>query len=75
MDKVELNNVDSIVLETVNNFIERSKVGLEKYGTDMDRTDLELVDWITHSIEEQMDNLLYMVKIRKMLLNRVLMPK
>ena len=62
---------DSIVLETIENFIKRSEVGLQKYGVNMDRTDLEIVDWIIHSIEEQMDNILYLTKVRRMILKKM----
>lgn len=65
-----INNTDSIILETIDKFLERGEIGRAKYGTDMDRTDLEIVDWITHSIEEQMDNILYLIKLRRCILEK-----
>lgn len=34
---------------------ERAKMGKAKYGTDLDRTDLSVLDWIEHAQEEHMD--------------------
>ena len=58
---------DTIVTSIINKFIERSKFGKEKYGTDLDRTDLSLYDWILHAQEEHMDAILYLEKIKKMI--------
>lgn len=58
---------DSIVNSIINKFIERSKLGKEKYGTDLDRTDLTLYDWILHAQEEHMDAILYLEKIKKLI--------
>jgi hypothetical protein len=40
-------------------------VGVEKYGTTLDRTDLTMLDWIQHAQEELMDGILYLEKIKK----------
>jgi hypothetical protein len=56
---------DSVVQSVIDNFIERSKIGKLKYGTDLDRTDLSLYDWIVHAQEEHMDAILYLEKIKK----------
>ena len=56
---------DSVVQSVIDNFINRSKMGKEKYGTDLDRTDLTLYDWIVHAQEEHMDAILYLEKIKK----------
>ena len=56
---------DSIVDSIVDKFIDRSRVGKKKYGTNLDRTDLSLYDWCEHSIEEAMDLILYLRKIQK----------
>ena len=58
---------DSIVDSIVDKFIDRSRVGKKKYGTDLDRTDLSLNEWIEHSIEEAMDLILYLRKIKTIL--------
>lgn len=63
----KIDKTDSIILETIDKFLSRGKIGLAKYGTTMDRTDLDIIDWIDHSLEEQMDNILYLTKIKKCL--------
>lgn len=58
---------DSIVQALHDLIDQRAMKGLETYGTTMDRDDLTDVQWLEHSIEEQLDNLLYSIK----LLNRL----
>lgn len=55
---------DSIVDSIVDQFIDRSRVGKKKYNTDLDREDLSLEQWINHAIEEHMDSILYLQKIK-----------
>jgi hypothetical protein len=57
--------MDSIVTSVINKFEQRAKMGKEKYGTDLDRTDLNISDWIKHAQEEHMDSILYLEKILK----------
>lgn len=57
--------LDSIVTSVINKFEHRAKMGKEKYGTDLDRTDLSLSDWVRHAQEEHMDAILYLEKILK----------
>ena len=45
----------------------REQRGLSKYGTTMDRDDLELVDWVQHALEEAQDLSLYLLKIKELL--------
>ena len=54
---------DTIVKKVVNKYQERSAVGIKKYGTTLDRNDLELKEWILHLQEELMDATLYLEKI------------
>ena len=56
---------DSIVQTVLNKFIERSKFGKQKYGTDLDRQDLSVLDWINHAQEEHMDAILYLEKLKQ----------
>ena len=56
---------DSIVNSVISEFVKRSNVGLEKYGTTLDREDLKLNDWIQHAQEELMDGILYLEKLKK----------
>jgi hypothetical protein len=61
---------DSIVYRVVKKFNERSKVGIEKYGTTLDRTDLSTLDWIQHAQEEFMDGILYLEKLKQTILEK-----
>tara|TARA_R110000796_G_scaffold52905_2_gene124534 strand:+ start:600 stop:800 length:201 start_codon:yes stop_codon:yes gene_type:complete len=54
---------DTIVKKVVDKYQERSAVGIKKYGTTLDRNDLELKEWIIHLQEELMDATLYLEKI------------
>lgn len=42
---------------------DRAMIGKEKYGTDMDRQDLSILDWLKHAQEESMDLSIYLEKI------------
>lgn len=44
---------------------EREIVGLAKYGTTVDRTDLQAGDWLKHAIEEASDLLLYLIRLQQ----------
>ena len=55
---------DSIVNSVIGAFIGRSNVGLQKYGTTLDRDDLSVLDWIQHAQEEHMDAILYLEKLK-----------
>ena len=55
---------DSIVDGIIDQFIDRSRVGKSKYNTELDRIDLSLSEWLQHAIEEHMDAILYLQKIK-----------
>lgn len=61
--------MDSIVKEVISRFEERAEKGKAKYGTDLDRTDLLLEDYLQHALEEHMDAILYLTKALKMIRN------
>jgi len=61
---VPLYCADSIVNSVISAFIGRSNVGLQKYGTTLDRDDLSILDWIQHAQEEHMDAILYLEKLK-----------
>jgi hypothetical protein len=61
--------VDSVVQSVISKFIGRAQFGKEKYGTDLDRTDLGTLDWIQHAQEELMDGILYLEKLKQMVSN------
>ena len=65
---MEDRGLDSIVQEVIQKFESRARVGWNKYGHDLDRTDLTLDQWLQHAQEESMDFILYITKIRKILM-------
>jgi hypothetical protein len=46
---------DPVVEQVRAKLLERSQVGIAKYGTTLERDDLLLLDWLTHLQEELMD--------------------
>lgn len=58
---------DTIVSAVVNDFILRSDAGISKYGTTLDRSDLESGDWLQHLQEELMDATLYIQKLKSLM--------
>lgn len=42
---------------------DRAKVGLHKYGTTMERTDLSTMEWLEHAKQEAMDLVIYLERI------------
>jgi len=56
---------DSVVQSVVQKFLDRSRVGIQKYGTTLDRNDLDVLTWITHAQEELMDCILYLEKLKQ----------
>jgi hypothetical protein len=59
------NKLDSVVTSIINQFIERSEKGKAKYGVDLDRKDLSLLEWIEHAKQEHMYAILYLEKIKQ----------
>jgi hypothetical protein len=64
--------VDRIVIQVLNQIADRSERGLEKYGTNLERTDLETLDWVQHAQEEAMDLCLYLERIKEQIKNKQL---
>ena len=65
MASASTNVRDSVVDEIVSKFQERSRVGITKYGTTLDRKDLKTEDWVNHIQEELMDAILYTQRLRR----------
>jgi len=59
------NKLDSIVTSVIEQFTSRAQMGKAKYGVDLDRTDLSLLEWIEHAKQEHMDAVLYLEKIKQ----------
>ena len=55
---------DQIVLRVLARFNERSQVGIAKYNTTLERTDLSTLEWLTHAQEEAMDFVLYLERLK-----------
>ena len=65
-DKNEEVKLDSVVTSVLQQFISRATFGKQKYGTDLDRTDLSIIEWIQHAQEEHMDAILYLEKLKQL---------
>ena len=55
--KVE--TTDKVVKQVCRDLDNRSRLGVKKYKTTLDRTDLDLKDWLQHQYEELLDAALY----------------
>jgi hypothetical protein len=64
MDFITIDNKDTVVYRIAHLLRSRSETGIRKYGTTLDRTDLEVKQWIDHAIEEALDHALYLQKIK-----------
>ena len=62
--------LDSVVTAVINSFKQRAEFGQKKYGTNLDRTDLNVLDWIQHAQEEHMDAILYLEKLKQCFQNQ-----
>ena len=51
---------DKVVLAVMADLNRRSEVGIKKYNTTLERTDLELRDWLQHAYEECLDQANYL---------------
>jgi hypothetical protein len=56
---------DSIVESVIEQFKQRSNVGINKYGTTLDRDDLTRLEWLNHAQQEAMDMILYLEKLKQ----------
>jgi hypothetical protein len=63
-DYITIDNKDTIVFKIAQMLRSRSETGIRKYGTTLDRTDLEVKQWIDHAIEECLDQALYLQKLK-----------
>ncbi len=56
---------DEIVRSVLKRFNERSKVGMSKYSTTLERSDLSTLEWLTHAQEEALDFVLYLERLKQ----------
>lgn len=54
---------DSVVMSVINEHVKRARKGKEKYGVNLDRTDLSIIEWLQHAKEEALDLALYLEKL------------
>lgn len=54
---------DKVVLAVISDLNRRSEVGIKKYNTTLERTDLELRDWLQHAYEECLDQANYLKRV------------
>jgi hypothetical protein len=66
--------VDSVVQTIIERFESRAAFGKQKYSTDLDRTDLSVLDWIQHIQDELHDGILYLEKLKQVLNGKVEEP-
>ena len=66
-NKLDISEVDSVVKAVLDKFLNRAHMGKIKYGTDLDRSDLSTLDWISHAQDELMDAILYLQKLKSLL--------
>jgi hypothetical protein len=60
--------MDKIVEAVIEQMKSRSEVGMKKYGTNLERTDLTTMDWLEHAKQEALDLALYLERIKHDLL-------
>jgi len=56
---------DKIVKRVLKAFKQRSDIGIKKYNTTLERTDLSTLEWLTHLQEEMMDATLYIERLKQ----------
>ena len=54
---------DMIVESVRQKLLERSQMGIQKYGTTMERTDLDTIAWLRHAQEEALDLAVYLERL------------
>jgi hypothetical protein len=57
--------IDKVVENVLEKFSSRSKVGVNKYGTTLEKNELTLIQWLNHLQEELMDATLYIQKLKE----------
>ena len=51
---------DTVILAVCADLMQRSQAGIAKYGVTLDRTDLDLRQWLQHAYEETLDQANYL---------------
>lgn len=61
--RMKLNAPDPIVEKVRQKLLDRSQVGMAKYGCTMERDDLTVLDFLKHHQEELMDAAIYVERL------------
>ncbi len=56
---------DKIVESVIDQFKTRSEIGIKKYGTTLERTDVDVLGWLTHLQQELQDATLYIERLKQ----------
>lgn len=56
---------DEIVRSVLKRINTRSKVGIDKYSTTLERNDLNTLEWLQHAQDEAMDFVLYLERLKQ----------
>ena len=56
----QMSQTDTVVAAVRDDLLRRSQLGIAKYGVTLDRTDLNLRDWLQHAYEETLDQANYL---------------
>lgn len=62
-----MSRIEEKVITEIRN---RATVGESKYGVTMERTDLNLLQWLTHLQEELLDAAVYIEKLKEEIPNK-----
>jgi len=63
IESINVEKLDSVLTSLMLKFRSRAMIGKQKYGTDMDRDDLSMIQWLRHAQEEAMDQSIYLEKL------------
>lgn len=56
---------DKNVIAVTEKMKQRAEFGLKKYGVTTERTDIDLIGWLTHLQEELMDASIYIERVKQ----------
>ena len=62
---IEIKKTDPIVESVINQFKTRSNIGIKKYGTTLERKDVDVLGWLNHLQQELQDATLYIERLKQ----------
>jgi len=57
-----MSKIEDQVIARIQRRVER---GFKKYNTDMEREDLNLIDWLQHAQDEMLDGAIYLERLKE----------